>query len=349
MQERTNQALARYGRQIIFASLGEAGQRRLLAARVVIIGCGATGTVIANHLARAGIGYLRLVDRDYIELNNLQRQLLFDEDDIRQGLPKAVAAANKLRRINAEIEIAAVVTDVNPGNVLPLIQDANLVMDGADNFETRYLLNDACVKLGKPWIYTGVIGSYGVSQTIVPGESACLRCVMGQMPAPGTTPTCDTAGVLGPSVAVVASISAGEALKRLGQFGEPNRGMLHYDLWDNSLEVFDLGGPRADCPACGQHDYEFLNAERGTYSVTLCGRNAVQIGLNRGGDDAAALNLARLAEVLRPLGAVRVNAYLLKVDIEGYNLTIFPDGRAIIAGTSDPDVARTLYAKYVGN
>lgn len=349
MQERTNQALARYGRQIIFASLGEAGQRRLLAARVVIIGCGATGTVIANHLARAGIGYLRLVDRDYIELNNLQRQLLFDEDDIRQGLPKAVAAANKLRRINAEIEIAAVVTDVNPGNVLPLIQDADLVMDGADNFETRYLLNDACVKLGKPWIYTGVIGSYGVSQTIVPGESACLRCVMGQMPAPGTTPTCDTAGVLGPSVAVVASISAGEALKRLGQFGEPNRGMLHYDLWDNSLEVFDLGGPRADCPACGQHDYEFLNAERGTYSVTLCGRNAVQIGLNRGGDDAAALNLARLAEVLRPLGAVRVNAYLLKVDIEGYNLTIFPDGRAIIAGTSDPDVARTLYAKYVGN
>lgn len=349
MQERTNQALARYGRQIIFASLGEAGQRRLLAARVVIIGCGATGAVIANHLARAGIGYLRLVDRDYIELNNLQRQLLFDEDDIRQGLPKAAAAANKLRRINAEIEIAAVVTDVNPGNVLPLIQDADLVMDGADNFETRYLLNDACVKLGKPWIYTGVIGSYGVSQTIVPGESACLRCVMGQMPAPGTTPTCDTAGVLGPSVAVVASISAGEALKRLGQFGEPNRGMLHYDLWDNSLEVFDLGGPRADCPACGQHDYEFLNAERGTYSVTLCGRNAVQIGLNRGGDDAAALNLARLAEVLRPLGAVRVNAYLLKVDIEGYNLTIFPDGRAIIAGTSDPDVARTLYAKYVGN
>ena len=349
MQERTNQTLARYGRQIIFPSLGEAGQRRLLAARVVIIGCGATGTVIANHLARAGIGYLRLVDRDYIELNNLQRQLLFDEDDIRQGLPKAAAAASKLRRINTEIEIAAVVTDVNPGNVLPLIQDADLVMDGADNFETRYLLNDACVKLGKPWIYTGVIGSYGVSQTIVPGESACLRCVMGQMPAPGTTPTCDTAGVLGPSVAVVASISAGEALKRLGQFGEPNRGMLHYDLWDNSLEMFDLGGPRADCPACGQHDYEFLNAERGTYSVTLCGRNAVQIGLNRGGDDAAALNLARLAEVLRPLGAVRVNAYLLKVDIEGYNLTIFPDGRAIIAGTSDPDVARTLYAKYVGN
>ena len=188
-------------------------------------------------------------DSDYIELNNLQRQLLFDEEDMRQGLPKAVAAAAKLRRINSEIEIEAVVADVNPGNVVQLVQDADLVMDGTDNFEARYLLNDACVKLGKPWIYTGVIGSYGVSQTIVPGQSACLRCVMGQMPAPGATPTCDTAGVLGPAVAVVASISAGEALKRLGQFGEPNRGMLHYDLWDNSLEVFDLGGPRADCPA----------------------------------------------------------------------------------------------------
>jgi adenylyltransferase/sulfurtransferase len=172
---------------------------------------------------------------------------------------------------------------------------------------------------------------------------------MGQMPAPGATPTCDTAGVLGPAVAVVASISAGEALKRLGQFGEPNRGMLHYDLWDNSLEVFDLGGPRADCPACGQHDYEFLNAMRGTHSITLCGRNAVQISVNRGAEEAAVLNLARLAQVLQPLGAVRVNAYLLKADIDGYLLTIFPDGRAIIAGTSDPDVARTLYAKYVGN
>ncbi|WP_423223998.1 ThiF family adenylyltransferase [Candidatus Amarolinea aalborgensis] len=349
MQETTNHSLARYVRQTIFSGLGEAGQRRLLAARVVIIGCGATGTVMANHLARAGVGHLRVVDRDYIELNNLQRQLLFDEEDMRQGLPKAAAAAAKLRRINSEIEIEAVVADVNPGNVVQLVQDVDLVMDGADNFETRYLLNDACVKLGKPWIYTGVIGSYGVSQTIVPGQSACLRCVMGQMPAPGATPTCDTAGVLGPAVAVVASISAGEALKRLGQFGEPNRGMLHYDLWDNSLEVFDLGGPRADCPACGQHDYEFLNAMRGTHSITLCGRNAVQISVNRGAEEAAVLNLARLAQVLQPLGAVRVNAYLLKADIDGYLLTIFPDGRAIIAGTSDPDVARTLYAKYVGN
>ena len=349
MQETTNHSLVRYLRQTIFSGLGEAGQRRLLAARVVIIGCGATGTVIANHLARAGVGHLRVVDRDYIELNNLQRQLLFDEEDMRQGLPKAVAAAAKLRRINSEIEIEALVADVNPGNVVQLVQDVDLVMDGADNFETRYLLNDACVKLGKPWIYTGVLGSYGVSQTIVPGQSACLRCVMGQMPAPGATPTCDTAGVLGPAVAVVASISAGEALKRLGQFGEPNRGMLHYDLWDNSLEIFDLGGPRADCPTCGQHDYEFLNAARGTHSITLCGRNAVQISINRGAEDATVLNLARLAQVLQPLGAVRANAYLLKADIDEYQLTIFPDGRAIIAGTSDPDVARTLYAKYVGH
>lgn len=349
MPERDNQSLARYVRQTIFSSLGEAGQRRLLDSRVAIIGCGATGTVIANHLTRAGVGFLRIVDRDYIELNNLQRQLLFDEEDMRQGLPKAAAAAIKLRRINSEIEIEAVVTDVNPGNVLSLVQDVHMVMDGTDNFETRYLLNDACIKLNKPWIYTGVIGSYGVSQTIVPGQSACLRCVLGEMPAPGTTPTCDTAGVLGPAVAVVASISAGEALKRLGQFGEPNRGMLHYDLWDHALEVFDLGGPRADCPACGQHDYEFLNAARGTQGITLCGRNAVQISVNRGTGAAATLDLARLAETLHPLGAVRANAYLLKADIDGYHLTIFPDGRAIIAGASDPDVARTLYAKYVGN
>ncbi len=316
-----------------------------MASRVVLVGCGATGTVIANHLVRAGIGYLRIVDRDYIELNNLQRQLLFDEDDIEAGLPKAVAAAQKLRRINSTIEVEPVVVDVDAGNVVQLVQDADLIMDGTDNFETRYLLNDVAVKLGKPWIYTGVIGSYGTTMTIRPGETACLRCYMGDIPAPGTTPTCDTAGVLGPSVAVLASIAAGEAIKQLAGFGDLNRGMIHYDLWDNSFEMFDLDGPRPTCPSCGQHDFEFLNAARGTQTLTLCGRYAVQVSVSGG----STLDLRRLAEMLRPLGTVRNNDYLLKADIEGYSLTVFPDARAIIGGTDDPDMARTLYARYIGS
>ncbi len=334
----------RYARQTIFAPLGTAGQERLLSARVVLVGCGATGTVIANHLVRAGVGFLRIIDRDYVELNNLPRQLLFDEDDIEEGLPKAAAAVRKLRRINSSIEIVGEVTDVHAGSVVQLVQDADLIMDGTDNFETRFLLNDVAIKLGKPWIYTGVLGSYGTTMTILPGETSCLRCYMGEMPAPGTIPTCDTAGVLGPSVAILASIAAGEALKLLGRFGDVNRGMIHYDLWDNSFEVFDLGAPRPDCPACGQHDYEFLNAARGTQTLTLCGRHAVQVSVSGGG----MLDLGRLAEMLRPLGTVRYNDYLLKADIEGYSFTIFPDARAIIGGTHDPDTARTLYARYIG-
>ncbi len=335
----------RYLRQTIFSGLGEAGQQRLLAAHVVLVGCGATGTVIANHLVRAGVGHLRIVDRDYIELNNLQRQLLFDEGDVEAGLPKAVAASQKLQRINSTVEVEPVVADVHTGNVVQLVQDADLIMDGTDNFETRYLLNDVAIKLGKPWIYTGVIGSYGTTMTILPGETACLRCYMGDMPAPGTTPTCDTAGVLGPSVAVLASIAAGEAMKLLGDFGDLNRGMIHYDLWDNTFEVFDLGGPRTGCPACGHHDFEFLDAPRGTQTLTLCGRHAVQVSVSGG----SALNLPRLGETLRPLGSVRYNDYLLKAEIEGFSLTVFPDARAIIGGTDDPDVARTLYARYIGS
>ncbi|MCB0245571.1 MAG: ThiF family adenylyltransferase, partial [Anaerolineae bacterium] len=234
------QNLARYARQIIFPGLGEAGQRKLLAATVVVIGCGATGTVLANHLARSGVGHLRIVDRDFIELNNLQRQLLFDEQDIADRLPKAEAARRKLSRINSDIEVEGIVADVNPDNIVSLIRDADLVMDGADNFETRFLVNDACAKLGIPWIYSGVISSYGMTMTIRPGETACLRCLLGQMPAPGTTATCDTAGVLAPSVSVVASIAAGEAIKLLAGFGELNDGLINYDLLDNSLEQFEV-------------------------------------------------------------------------------------------------------------
>ncbi len=342
----TTPDLSRYARQIIFPALGEAGQRRLLHSTVVLLGCGATGTVIANHLVRSGVGHLRIVDRDFIELNNLQRQGLFDEQDIADGLPKAEAARRKLSRINSQITVEGIVADVTPDNVLALLDGADLAMDGADNFETRFLLNDACVKLGIPWIYTGVIASYGMTMTIRPGETACLRCLLGQMPAPGTAPTCDTAGVLAPSVAVVASIAAGEALKLLAGFGELNAGtLLNYDLLDNSLDRFEVQR-RPDCPTCGQRDFQFLHAEQGTRSATLCGRNAVQISvLGR-----PAVDLAALAERLRAAGeaSVLVNPYLLRGALGGMDVTVFVDGRAIIKGTEDESVARTIYARYVG-
>ncbi|HEY65491.1 MAG TPA: thiazole biosynthesis adenylyltransferase ThiF [Caldilineae bacterium] len=337
--------LSRYSRQLLFPTLGEAGQRRLLDARVAVIGCGATGSVIANHLARAGIGYLRVVDRDFVELHNLHRQMLFDEDDVAESLPKAVAAARKLRRINSQIVVEDVVTDVNPGNVLDLIRDVDLVMDGTDNMETRYVLNDACVQLGKPWVYTGAVASYGMVMTIIPHETACLRCVMPTPPAPGTLATCDTAGVLGPAVAVVASIAAGEALKYLSGMAEITRGMLHFELLDNRLDRFDIEGPRPDCPTCGQGEYTFLQVEAGTRSVVLCGRDAVQI--SSPGDSS--LDLDHLAQALSSVGQVRVTPYLLRATLESYEFTIFPDGRAIIKGTNDPALARALYARYIGH
>jgi adenylyltransferase/sulfurtransferase len=342
----THLDLSRYARQIIFPGLGEAGQRRLLDSTVVLIGCGATGTVIANHLARSGVGRLRIVDRDFIELNNLQRQLLFDEQDIAEGLPKSEAARRKLSRINSQITVEGIVADVTPDNILDLLAGADLAMDGADNFETRFLLNDACVQMGLPWVYTGVVASYGMTMTIRPGETACLRCLLGQMPAPGTAPTCDTAGVLAPSVSVVASMAAGEALKLLASFGELNAGtLLNYDLLDHSLDRFEVLR-RPDCPTCGQRDFEFLHAEQGTRTATLCGRNAVQISVA----DRPVVELASLAERLRAAGEaeVAVNPYLLRAALGGMDVTIFPDGRAIIKGTEDESVARTIYARYVG-
>jgi len=347
--------LARYARQIIYPGLGESGQRALLAAHVTIVGVGATGSVLANHLTRAGVGHLRLVDRDFVELNNLQRQLIYDEDDVAQVLPKAVAIARKLRHINSTIAIEDVVADVNAGNIAGLIADADVVLDGTDNFATRYLLNDACIKLGKPWVYCGVLATYGMTMTIRPGITSCLRCVMGEMPAPGTVPTCDTAGVIGPIVTLMGSIAATEAIKLLvaeagpaeaGPKPELNTGMLHVDLWDHTYERFDLAGPRPDCPACGQRRFEFLNAEAGTRTASLCGRDAVQVSPV----NAARLDLSTLAERLRAgqAGIIRSNPYLVRADIDGYEFTIFPDGRAIIKGTSDEAVAATLYARYIG-
>ena len=344
-------SLSRYQRQMIFAGLGEAGQRKLLASTVVIIGCGATGTVLANHLARAGVGRLRLVDRDYVETNNLQRQMLYDEEDVAAGLPKAVAAERRLRKINGEIAIDGVVADFNPGSALDLLKDADLALDGSDNFETRYLLNDACLMLGLPWVYTGVVATYGMTASFVPDgasarigreATACLQCLLGEE-APTGGVTCDTAGVLGPIVGVLASICANEAIKLITGGGEINRGLIHIDLWDNSFEVFQAAGRNPTCAACGRGEYRFLNAEVGSRSAVLCGRNAVQISAphNR-------IDLALVAGRLAALGAVKHNDHLLRALIDDYEITLFPDGRAIIKGTEDPDQARSIYARYVG-
>ncbi|MEX1018920.1 MAG: ThiF family adenylyltransferase [Litorilinea sp.] len=348
--------LARYHRQMIFSGLGQAGQVALSQATVVIVGCGATGTALSNLLARAGVGRLRIIDRDFIELNNLQRQVLFDEQDIEQALPKAEAAARKLRMVNSQIEIEGIVADVNPGNVLGFIEDATLVLDGTDNFSTRFLLNDACLARGKPWIYTGVIASYGMSATFIPpgaeatlpGErqsTGCLRCFMEEPPPPGTTATCDTAGVIGPAVALITATTAAEVMKLLTGRGTLNAGLLHMDLWTHEYMQFGGLARQPDCPACGRREFEFLNAQAGVSGAVLCGRNAVQV--SSGG--RSQLDLARLADQLTHVAtAVKRNEYLLRAQIDGYEFTVFPDNRAIIKGTESAETALTLYAKYIG-
>lgn len=337
--------LDRYSRQTLFAPIGKAGQERLLASSVAIIGCGALGTVLANNLCRAGVGRLVIADRDYIELNNLQRQILFDEDDIARRLPKAVAAAEKLRRMNSGVRVEALVEDINADGIESLVQEVDLVLDATDNFETRYLLNDTCVKYQRPWIYSGVIASYGVTMNIVPGDTPCLRCVFPEMPEPGSSPTCDTAGVLNGIVGAISGIASTEALKILLKSEQLSRAMLWIDLWQNTFERLEL--PRqSDCPTCGQHQYTFLDSLSGAgSSATLCGRNAVQV---RSGGRGARLNLAELGERLQAVGQVQRNEFLLRFSVDEYEMTIFPDARAIIKGTDDEQVARSLYARYIG-
>src|SRR6516165_2849692 len=292
--------LDRYSRQVRFPALGEAGQRALMRSRVTLCGCGALGTVLANHLVRAGVGYLRIIDRDFIETHNLQRQILFDEQDVKDNLPKAEAAARKLRLINSSIEIEPVVTDLDHTNVIQLVGDADLILDGTDNFETRYLINDAAVKLGKPWIFGGVIGSEGQTMTILPGETPCLRCVIETSPPPGMTPTCETAGVLGPAVAVVASFEAVEAIKLLaGKVEALNRELIMVDVWDWSFRRLKVAGllGKVDCPCCQRRQFEWLAGTLGSHTTTLCGRNAVQVATRR----SQPLDFAALALKLAPL------------------------------------------------
>lgn len=338
----------RYSRQIRFHGVKEEGQRKLMASRVTLCGCGALGTVLANNLVRAGVGFVRIIDRDFIEPSNLQRQVLFDENDVLENLPKAEAAARKLRAINSGVTVEAVVTDIDRTNIETLCQDADLVMDGTDNFEIRYLINDIAVKSNKPWVYGGVIGSNGMTMTIIPGKTPCLRCVFEAAPAPGAADTCETAGVLGPVVNIVASMQATEAIKLLtGQPETINKELVQLDVWENTfrrVKIAPLLG-KVDCPCCKHRKFEWLDGDFGSQTTSLCGRNAVQVSHRA----SSKLNFEDMALQLKTLGDVSFNKFMLKFQAESCEFTVFPDGRAIIKGTSDVDRARTLYARYIGH
>ncbi len=332
----------RYSRQVLFRGVGAEGQRRLSASRVAIVGCGATGSVLASLLARAGVGTLHIIDRDYVEPSNLQRQSLFDEADAAESLPKAVAAARKISSFNSQIVVQPRVADLTPANIASLLENTQLILDGTDNFETRYLINDFAVKNSLPWIYTAAVGSYGVTLNILPGQTACLACIF-PCPPQGALETCETAGILNSAVNLAASIAATEALKFLvGAHQHLRRTLLSFDVWQNDRAEITADKPRPGCPTCSRHEFPHL-AGQGRPHITLCGRNSVQIH-----EGSRPLDLAEMSERLRPHGTVRHTDFVLKFWREPYELTLFPDGRAIIKGTTDPAVARSLYARFIG-
>jgi len=355
----------RYSRQILFAEIGEEGQERLRASSAAIVGCGALGTALANLLVRGGVGRLRIVDRDFVEESNLQRQTLFEESDALDALPKAVAAERRLSNINSDVKVEGVVADLDARNAEELLSGFPLLLDGSDNFETRLLVNDFAVKRSVPWVYAAVVASYGVSMLIRPGETACLACLseseeprssneahageatgqpgLSTTAAPGTEATCDTVGVLGPAAGVVASFEAALALKFLLGKRQPLDDRLHsFDIWTGRTQAVRVAR-RADCRACARHDFRYLTGEAQPH-VTMCGRDSVQIHERR-----RRLNLAELGRNLAAGGGeVRHNEFLLRFRVPPYEVTVFADGRAIIKGTRDPAVARSLYARYLG-
>lgn len=333
----------RYSRQILFGGIGQMGQQRLIEASVAIVGCGATGSALASLLARAGTGRLRIIDRDYVEPSNLQRQTLFDEADAAESVPKAIAAARKIASFNSQIVVEPHANDLTPENIDGLLGGVQLILDGTDNFETRYLINDYAVKNSLPWIYTAAVGSYAATMNVLPGESACLVCIFPESPT-GLIETCETAGILNSAVNFAASIAATEALKILtGAKKELRRTLLSCDLWRNERAEISAEYPRPDCRACGAKDFVYLSGE-GRPQITLCGRNSVQIH-----EHHRPINLGDMSERLKPHGNVRQSEFILKFWKEPFEMTLFPDGRAIIKGTSDTAVARSLYAKYVGS
>jgi molybdopterin/thiamine biosynthesis adenylyltransferase len=332
----------RYSRQILFHGIGANGQEALLRSNVAIVGCGALGSFQAAALARAGIGQIIVIDRDYVEPSNLQRQWLFDESDAAEAIPKAVAAERHLARINSSIHVRGVVADLTPANAAALLGKTDLILDGTDNFETRYLINDYAVCQGVPWIYGAAVGSYGLAMPVFPGRTPCLRCVYPDPPE-GIQPTCETAGVLNVITSLVGSIQVAAALRILsGHAGEVEPRITRIDLWSGELRQSGVPGRDPDCPTCARRHFPFL-AETRRAPAGLCGRNAVQIH-----ERECALDLRALRARLEPLGEVRANEFALRFVIAPYEMTVFPDGRAIIKGTSDTGVARSLYARYVG-
>jgi len=361
--------LSRYHRQMLLSGFGAGGQRRLLASTALILGCGALGTVSANLLARAGVGHLVIVDRDYVEPTNLQRQVLFDEQDVADALPKAEAARRKIAAINAQVKVTAIVDDVSYRNIERFAEGANVIVDGLDNFETRYLANDCAVKHGTPYVYGGAVGTVGMMYAILPhtvdGDSAwettpsgnratpCFRCIFEEMPPPGQGATCDTVGVLGPVVSVVASFQASEALKILtGHYERLSPALLNIDVWENTITQLKVSRARekGNCPCCKQRNFEFLDGRTGSSATMLCGRDAVQLTHKQHGGK---LNFDEIAGRLRKHGKVKMNEFMLRAEFrdndKDYELTLFADGRAIVKGTGEANVARGIFAKYIGN
>jgi adenylyltransferase/sulfurtransferase len=333
----------RYSRQVLFPGIGTKGQALLAHGRVTIVGCGATGACVSGLLARAGVGRLTIIDRDYVEASNLQRQTLFDEADAAESLPKAVAAARKIAAFNSDVEVKAEVADLTPENATALLRETDLILDATDNFETRYLINDFAVKHGKPWIYAAAVAAYAVTMNIIPGETACLACMF---PAPpeGTVETCDTAGILNSAVNLIGSIQATEAIKFLVSARDKlRRTLLSFDVWSNQQAEIAADKPREGCQACGRREFPHLAGERRP-QITLCGRNSVQIH-----ERQRPVDFAEMSARLGAHGTVKHNAFVLKFWRDPYEMTLFPDGRAIIKGTSDTAVARSLYARFVGS
>lgn len=333
----------RYSRQILFRGIGPEGQQRLGQSSVTIVGCGATGSALGSLLARTGVGTLRIIDRDYVEASNLQRQILFDERDAAESLPKAVAASRKLQAANSAIRIEGMVADLTPDNIEELLEGAQLILDGTDNFETRYLINDYAISKNVPWVYTAAVGSYCVTMNILPGETACLACIFPDSPK-ALVETCDTSGILNSAVNAAASLSATEAIKYLvGASDKMRRTLLSFDVWENDRAEISADRPRPGCRACVEKDFVHLAGEA-TPHISMCGRNSVQIHERHRPIDFPAMS-ARLG----PHGTVKYNDFVLKFWRDPLEMTLFPDGRAIIKGTTDTGVARSLYARFVGS
>jgi adenylyltransferase/sulfurtransferase len=332
----------RYSRQTRFAPLGESGQARLACARAAIVGCGALGSFHAASLARAGVGFLRLIDRDYVEWNNLQRQWLYEESDARDALPKAIAAARAIARINSSITVEPAVADLTPPNIDELFEGVGLILDGTDNFETRYVINDFAVRAHVPWVYGAAVSSYGLVMPVLPGETACLRCIYPDPPS-GAQPTCETAGVLNSITTLIGALQSTIALQILsGNAAAVPRKITSVDVWTGRIHQTKQPGPQSDCPACSRGEFPWLEGSRRA-PISLCGRNAVQIH-----ERSRPIDLSALAAELTPLGQVRANEFALRFFTPPYEITIFPDGRAIVKGTTDTALARSLYSRYIG-